>query len=770
MSFYVLCLDRRTVYHSLHSHPHRPAAALGRQFSSQGIPDADTVYCTDVSAQRGNSPILLGLLEYFQRQSPDVGFFQPIGADPLKSYKPSPGAPKHIALIHEAMGLKDSPESMYGVTEDEAKRLLTAGRYDELVDRVFTKFHALKRSNEIVVIEGATVQGIGNHNELNARLASELDSGILMIMDLNRDAPGSGEEIAGRALRYKRELEAERARVSGLILNKIPLGGVDALLREVRRELEGKDLPFAGGLPYNRVIGTARVNEIVESLGAKLLFGRPELIDSDVTGYMVAAQSIDAFLTKLEILRAQRAAEGQDFFRPLVVTNKDRQDLVLGLAAASLAGTGAQLGGLILADADLADITPETRAIVSKLNPDLPILEVPYGNFETSRRLARVTPGILPSSVRKVREAKAIFHKYVDADVIAAGLVRTKKPSLTPKRFLYQIEEICKSELQHVVLPESYDHRVLTAAAEVATKGLARVTLLGNPEEVESAARRFNVDLSKCQVIDFKNSSKLDAYADWLVEKRKAKGLTKEGALDQLQDLNMFATVMVGIGDADGMVSGATCTTANTIRPALQVLKTPDKKLVSSVFFMCLPDKVLVYGDCAVNVTPSPRELSQIATVSADTAASFGIEPRVAMLSYSTLGSGAGPQVDMVTEATKLAREARPDLFIEGPIQYDAAVDPSVAATKIKTHSEVAGRASVCIFPDLNTGNNTYKAVQQSTGAIAIGPLMQGLARPVNDLSRGCTVADIVNTVACTAVQANGLKRKFEATDAARAA
>ncbi|KAK2078569.1 hypothetical protein QBZ16_003409 [Prototheca wickerhamii] len=753
----------------------RPVAAstplFARHLSSRGIPDADTVYCTDVSAQRGNSPILLGLFEYFQRQSPDVGFFQPIGADPLKSYRPAPGAPKHIALIHQAMGLKDSPESMYGVTEDEAKRLLTAGRYDELVDRVFTKFQAVKRSKEIVVIEGATVQGIGNHNELNARLASELDSGVLMIMDLNRDAPGSGEDIAGRALRYKREFEAERARVSGLILNKVPFGAEEVLIEAVRRELEGQDLPFAGGLPYSRVIGTARVNEIVESLGAKLLFGRHELIDSDVTGYMIAAQAIDAFLTKLETLRSQRTSEGQDFFRPLVVTNKDRQDLILGLAAASLAGTGPQLGGLILADADLTDLTPETRAIVSKLNPDLPMLEVPYGTFETARRLTRVTPGILPSSVRKVREAKALFHKYVDADVIAAGLVRPQRPSLTPKRFLYQIEEICKGQLQNVVLPESHDHRVLTAAAEVAAKGLARVTLLGNPEEVASAARRFNVDISKCDVIDYKHSPALDRYADWLVEKRKAKGLTKEGALDQLQDLNMYATVMVAVGDADGMVSGATCTTANTIRPALQVLKTPDRKLVSSIFFMCLPDKVLVYGDCAVNVTPSPGELAQIATVSADTAAAFGIDARVAMLSYSTLGSGSGPQVDMVTEATRLAREARPDLNIEGPIQYDAAVDPAVAATKIKSHSEVAGRASVCIFPDLNTGNNTYKAVQQSTGAIAIGPLMQGLARPVNDLSRGCTVADIVNTVACTAVQAIGLKaRDAEAARAGAAA
>ncbi|KAL6776612.1 PAT1 [Auxenochlorella protothecoides x Auxenochlorella symbiontica] len=759
---------RRALSSPWHPRWQCPRAAFGSLTD-----DADTVFCTNVSALQGSSPVLLGLLDYFQRQTPHVGFFQPIGANPLNGASRYTGEPKHVALMKHAMGLKDPSESMYGVTEEEAKRLLTLGRFDELMDRIFVKYQAMKKAKDVILLEGATVRGLlGNHNELNAKIAAELDTSILMIMDLNRDNPGTASEIASRALRHRRELQAERASVLGLLLNKVPLAAHADIVSGVAAELADSGLTFAGGIPYDRIIGTARVNEFANALGAKQIYGRPELIDSDVTGIMVAAQSVHGFLDKLEAIRAQREAEGQTFFRPLVLTTKDRQDLVLGLAAASLSGACPPLGGLVLCDGGACAITPPVHAIMARLGPDtLPVLEVPHGAFETARRMARVNPGILPTSVRKVREARALFGRHVDVDAVASGMAVHREPRLTPKRFVWQIEELCRAAPQRIVLPEAHDHRVLSAAAEVAARGIARVTLLGEPGEVAAAAARFNVDVSRCEVEDHRSSTRLDAYADFLVEARKKKALTKAAALDQLTDINMFGTIMVAMGDADGMVSGATCTTANTIRPALQVLKTPDRRLISSVFFMCLPDRVLVYGDCAVNVEPTAAELAQIATTSADTAAAFGVEPRVAMLSYSTLGSGAGPQVDLVTEATALARAARPELAIEGPIQYDAAVDPGVAATKVKGRSEVAGRATVCVFPDLNTGNNTYKAVQQSTGAIAIGPLMQGLARPVNDLSRGCTVADIVNTVACTAVQAAGLKAAAQqATSAAAAA
>ncbi|KDD74569.1 phosphate acetyl/butaryl transferase [Helicosporidium sp. ATCC 50920] len=270
-------------------------------------------------------------------------------------------------------------------------------------------------------------------------------------------------------------------------------------------------------------------------------------------------------------------------------------------------------------------------------------------------------------------------------------------------------------------------------------------------------ADRLNAPLSSASPPSSSAPSLHSKYTQLLLSRRAHKGLTLASALDQMQDPNVVGTLMVACGDADGMVSGATCTTAATIRPALQLLKAPGR-LVSSLFFMCLPDRVLAYGDCAVNPDPSAEQLAQIAESAAETTRAFGVEPRVAMLSYSTLGSGSGPAVDKVAAAVEKLQAQRPDLMVEGPIQYDAAVDSTVAAAKVKKASEVAGRATVCVFPDLNTGNNTYKAVQQSTGALAVGPLMMGLQRPVNDLSRGCTVADIVNTIACTAVQAIGLK------------
>lgn len=382
------------------------------------------------------------------------------------------------------------------------------------------------------------------------------------------------------------------------------------------------------------------------------------------------------------------------------------------------------------------------------------------GPFDIAYEAQTVNPGILPDSVSKIKRAGDLFAKYIDANVVASHMSLPKRPKLTPKNFIHSIHNICKFDVQHIVLPEGTDKRILCAAAEVAHRGLAHVTILGNPDDVHSAAHQHAIDISRCTVLDYMRSPHMETYADELVVARRAKGITRETALDLLSDFNTFATMMVRQGDADGMVSGATCTTANTIRPALQLLKNPNRRtFVSSVFFMCLPDRVLVYGDCAVNVDPTAEELAQIAAASADTATAFGIEPRVAMLSYSTLGSGAGPAVEKVVTATQLVKEQRPDLLVEGPIQYDAAVDPVIAAQKVKGESRVAGQATVCIFPDLNTGNNTYKAVQQSTGAMAVGPLMQGLAKPVNDLSRGCTVADVVNTVACTAVQAIASKK-----------
>jgi phosphate acetyltransferase len=363
---------------------------------------------------------------------------------------------------------------------------------------------------------------------------------------------------------------------------------------------------------------------------------------------------------------------------------------------------------------------------------------------------------VLPSSAGKIERAKTLFARHVDGEALAAALqAPPASQRQTPKAFMHTLQRRCTESRQRIVLPEGTEPRVLHAAEQITRRGLADIVLLGPEEDIKAEADKLGADISNCTIEDPATSPRQQKYVDLLCEARKHKGTTSDMARDMLEDVNYWGTLAVAAGDADGMVSGAVHTTAATIRPGMQVLRSKAIPLVSSVFFMCLPDRVLVYGDCAVNVSPSAKDLAHIAIASADTAAAFGVDPpRVAMLSYSTGASGRGAEVEKVKEAVALVKEQRPDLSVEGPLQYDAAVDPAVAAVKIKGDSDVAGRANVLIFPDLNSANNTYKAVQQSTGGMAIGPIMQGLRLPVNDLSRGCTVPDIVNTVVCTAVQA----------------
>ncbi|MEY3300162.1 MAG: hypothetical protein RLZZ597_3422, partial [Cyanobacteriota bacterium] len=327
---------------------------------------------------------------------------------------------------------------------------------------------------------------------------------------------------------------------------------------------------------------------------------------------------------------------------------------------------------------------------------------------------------------------------------------------MTPKMFTYNLMEQAKRDRQHIVLPEAYDPRILKAAAVLLSRGIVDITLLGNHHDIQQALSKhaITLDLDQLTILNPAQDERLQGYADTFYELRKAKGVTLDNALDVMMDVSYFGTMMVYKGDADGMVSGAIHTTQHTIRPALQFVKTkPGFSVVSSVFFMCLEHRVLVYGDCAINPNPTAEQLAEIAISSADTARTFGVEPKIALLSYSSGDSGQGEDVERVRQATQIARERRPDLLLEGPIQYDAAVDAAVGSQKMPD-SKVAGKATVLIFPDLNTGNNTYKAVQRETGAIAIGPILQGLKKPVNDLSRGCTVDDIINTVAITAIQA----------------
>jgi phosphate acetyltransferase len=445
----------------------------------------------------------------------------------------------------------------------------------------------------------------------------------------------------------------------------------------------------------------------------------------------------------------------------MVITPGDRADLLIGSLAAHAAGSP-PIAGVLLTMGETP--APDVLRLASRLAPGTPVAVVPEGSFPTATALSTLEGRLTAAGPRKAETALGLFELHVDTAELTSRIELGRSERVTPMMFEHTLLERARGTvLREVVLPEGSEERVLRAAEVLLRRNVCHLTLLGEEDAIRRRVAELGLDLgldgpesgrARARVIDPATSPLRERFAELYAEIRSHKGVTLEAARDVVADASYFGTMMVQEGIADGMVSGAVHSTAATIRPAFEIIRTsPGATVVSSVFFMCLADQVLVYGDCAVNRDPDAEQLADIAIQSADTAARFGVEPRVALLSYSTGDSGSGADVDKVRKATELVRALRPELLVEGPIQYDAAVEPAVAATKLPG-SPVAGRATVLIFPDLNTGNNTYKAVQRSAGAVAVGPVLQGLRKPVNDLSRGALVQDIVNTVAITAVQA----------------
>ncbi|MDJ0568048.1 MAG: phosphate acetyltransferase [Pleurocapsa sp. MO_192.B19] len=503
-----------------------------------------------------------------------------------------------------------------------------------------------------------------------------------------------------------------------------------------------------GTIPYAPKLSSPRVREIVQQLDAEVLYGHNRL-DNLAVNYAIAAMQLEHAVTRLKE-------------NTLVITPGDRSDIILGLLQAHQSVKYPHLAGILLSG-DLQPPEP-IRKLIDGLYDPLPILSLSVDTYETSELLKQVKTSLVVRNYTPLTEkvdrdkitlSIQLFDESIDLSKLEQQIKTIKAKGITPKMFTYNLLQQAKSQKQHIVLPEAKEVRILQAAAFMIERELVNITLLGNIAKIEQIIKQNNIalNLSQLQIIDPATAENFESYADQLYQLRKHKGLTLEVAREYMLDVSYFGTMMVYLGDADGMVSGAVHTTQHTLRPALQFIKTkPDCSIVSSVFFMCLEDRVLVYGDCAVNPNPNAEQLAEIAISSADTATAFGIEPKVALLSYSSGSSGQGEEVEKVRNATAIAKTRRPDLKIEGPIQYDAAVDLTVGSQKMP-NSQVAGQASVLIFPELNTGNNTYKAVQRETGALAIGPVLQGLKKPVNDLSRGCTVDDIINTIAITAIQ-----------------
>ena len=689
------------------------------------------VFIATAEPYSGKSLVALGLVNLLLGQARKVGYFKPIiNHDPTE--QPDP----HLAAISSYFKLPLPTAATYAYTRPAALRLLEAGAQGELIDAIIHKFKQWEDSCDFTVVEGSDFVGAGTAFEFDANVSIAKNLGVPVILVVS-GAGKSTAQLVSAVLTLLRNFETREVPVLLAVANRVlpaQVADVQALLRA--------QLPVGillAVIPDDPNLLHPTMREIQVELGGQLLFGEAGL-GNQVDNYVIGAMQVPNFLNYLKE-------------NVLIVTPGDRGDIIVCALQANLSASYPRVAGIVLT-AGAAPDAPIMRLLEGLPNV-VPILTVPTGTFETTTRVGAIHSRISADNPKKIQLAISTFERYVDVRALEEKLVSFQSEGLTPHMFQYRLLQWAKRSRRHIVLPEGNDDRILRAAAQLLHQDIVDLTILGDADEIAASAKRLGISLpaGHLRIIDPVKSEHYAAYVETFYELRKDKGVNHDMARDLLRDVSYFGSMMVYLGHADGMVSGAVHTTQHTIRPALQFIKTkPGVSVVSSVFFMCLPDRVAVFGDCAVNPNPTAEQLAEIAISSAESSRAFGIEPRIAMLSYSSGTSGAGADVDKVRQATALVRQKRPDLKVEGPIQYDAAVDPLVGRQKLPD-SEVAGQASVLIFPDLNTGNNTYKAVQRETGALAIGPVLQGLNKPVNDLSRGCTVDDVFNTVVITAIQ-----------------
>ena len=684
---------------------------------------ARSLYITSSEGDTGKSTIALGMVDLLSRTVRRVGVFRPVArSSEDRDYV------LELLLAHD--GVELTYEQCVGVTYEEVHADPEAA-----LARIVTRYHDMARECDAVVVVGTDYTDVAGPTELsyNARIAVNLGAPVLLVVRGTGRRPEAVRQAAEVSLA---ELRAQHAEVVAVVANRCDPDQVGAV-----RELLSATLP-SWAVPEDQLLAAPTVRAVMDAVGGHLVAGDEALLSREALDLLVGAMSLEHLL--------ERLTDGA-----VVITPGDRGDILLGLVSAHAAEGFPSLAGIIL-NGGFYPPDVITR-LVGGLGQRLPIIRTDQGTFRSANRAASVRGRLSADSQRKVDTALALFERHVDGPEILRRLDVSRPSVVTPLMFEYELLARARADRKHIVLPEGSDDRILRAASTLLQRDVADLTILGNEAAIRARATELGLDVSGATVVDPKEGELFERFAHEYAELRKHKGMTVERAREIVGSVSYFGTMMVQTGLADGMVSGAIHTTAHTIRPAFEIIKTrPGVGIVSSVFFMCLEDRVLVYGDAAVNPDPTAEQLADIAISSAETAAQFGIEPRVAMLSYSTGESGTGPDVDKVRAATALVRERRPDLDVEGPIQYDAAVDASVAKTKMPD-STVAGRATVFVFPDLNTGNNTYKAVQRSAGAVAVGPVLQGLRKPVNDLSRGALVQDIVNTVAITAIQAQAL-------------
>jgi len=688
---------------------------------------ATSVYLASSEGLSGKSAIALGLLDQLSRRVGRVGVFRPI-------VRAKDAAGDHVLdLLLSRLEADLSAQVASGVGYDDVH-----ADGDAAMSTIVERFHAVAERFEAMLVLGSDYTDVTSPTEFsyNARVAANLDAPMLLVIT---GAGRTPEQVRTAADAAAQEARAHHARLLAVVANRVVPEAVAATAAALTSSLG--DVP-AYAVPAEPVLDSPTVRELMAAVKGSLAHGDESLLDRESLGLVVAAMTMPNVLDRL-------------FEGCVVITPADRGDVLLGLLLAHRSRTFPRPSGVVL-NGGFALPEPISR-LVEGLEIHVPVLTCEAGTMATAAALSGVAPRLTRTATRKIETAVALFEQHVDGPALLERLDVSPSTVVTPLMFEHRLLDRARAADKHIVLAEGEEDRILTAADQLLRRRVVRLTLLGDPEAIRTRAGRLGLDLGGAALLDPHDAALRGRFAEEYAVLRAHKGVTVEQARDVVVDPSYFGTMMVLDGLADGMVSGAVHTTAQTIRPALEVVRTtPDVAIVSSVFLMCLADRVLVYGDCAVNPDPTAEQLADIAISSAATARQFGIDPRVAMLSYSTGVSGSGVDVDKVRAATQLVRQRAPGLSVEGPIQYDAAVDAAVAATKLKD-SPVAGRATVFVFPDLNTGNNTYKAVQRSAGAVAVGPVLQGLRRPVNDLSRGALVQDIVNTVAITAIQAEAI-------------
>lgn len=693
------------------------------------------VYIATSDHNSGKSIITLGLMSILIGKTAKVGYFRPIVEDFIDGELDN-----HIETVLSYFNLDIKFEDAYAITKSKLIKKKNKGKIGEVLDLIIEKYKKLEERFDFVLVEGTSFTGEGTSIELDLNVLIAKNLGIPTIIM----ASGVGktlEELVDNLYLVYDSFKVKDVEVLSVIANKVQPENIELVTKSLQKSLPENVL--INTIPLISSLNNPTMQEIVNELDAKVLFGG-NYLNNEIGHFSVGAMQLHNYLVHLHD-------------NALVITPGDRSDIILGALQANESANYPTISGIILT----GNIVPEDSILklIEGLSAVVPIIAVDGGTYHITNKIGKIKSEIYANNTHKIETSISTFEKYVDNDALSERLITFEAEGMTPKMFQYNMVKRAKQHRKHIVLPEGNDERIIVAASRLMDMNVVDISIIGDKKQIENKVTELGItlDFSKVNIINPIESEFYEDYANTYYELRKAKNVSITMARDLMEDVSYFGTMMVYKGHADGMVSGAAHTTQHTILPALQFIKTkPNSSVVSSVFFMCLEDRVSVFGDCAINPNPTAEQLAEIAISSAESSAAFGIEPKIAMLSYSSGASGKGDEVDKVRTATEIVKQRRPDLKIEGPIQYDAAVDRAVGKSKMPD-SEVAGQASVLIFPDLNTGNNTYKAVQRETGALAIGPMLQGLNKPVNDLSRGCTVDDIINTVVITAIQAQGL-------------